>query len=213
MNLPFQQDDVPRTFYDRPTKDVAIDLLGMTLLRKTSGVWLGGVIVETEAYLPAGDLASHSHRGRTPSNASMFGTAGTLYVYPIHAKHCLNFVTESAGQGAAVLIRAIQPVWGIPQMQSNRAGVPLQRLTSGPAMTCQAMDVDRTCDGIDVVDSDDWIIAPAKQWQPFVVTSTVRIGITKSASRRLRFFVDGNPFVSGRRRDHQTPPSRVGRSG
>ena len=117
-----------RSFYDRPTPIVARQLLGKALLRRLHDQWIGGVIVETEAYLSRDDPACHSDRGMTPSNASMFGPPGTLYVYPIHAKHCMNAVTESQGIGSAVLIRAIEPIWGIDYIKSNRGYDDLRRL-------------------------------------------------------------------------------------
>ena len=117
MQPPSNQDRLPRSFYDRSPATVARELLGKALLRRLDGQWLGGWIVETEAYLSDGDLASHSARGRTRGNAAMFGPPGTLYVYPIHAKYCMNAVTESDGTGSAVLIRAMEPVWGIDRMR------------------------------------------------------------------------------------------------
>ena len=131
--------------------DVARDLLGMSLLRKINSRWIGGRIVETEAYLSNDDLASHSVRGQTPSNASMFGPPGTLYVYPIHAKYCLNAVTQPTGTGSAVLIRALEPIWGIKHMRRHRQTDDVARLTRGPAMLCQALDVDRSLDLADLV--------------------------------------------------------------
>ena len=159
MKLPAKRDRLSRSFYDRPTDLVARELLGKALLRRLDGRWLGGWIVETEAYLPSGDLASHSARGKTPGNAAMFGPPGTLYVYPIHAKYCMNTVTEAEGFGSAVLIRAIEPVWGIEQMQENRGTDDLRRLSRGPAMLCQALGVDRSFDTVDLLDAKHIMIA------------------------------------------------------
>jgi DNA-3-methyladenine glycosylase len=161
--------------------------------------------VETEAYLPAGDLASHSARGKKPGNAAMFGPPGTLYVYPIHAKYCMNAVTENEGTGSAVLIRAIEPVWGIERMREHRGTDELRRLTRGPAMLCQALQVDRAFDAVDVTECGDITIAHG--WTEVSrITATNRIGISKSTERKLRFFIDGNRYVSGRTGDHQTRP-------
>ena len=134
MEIPSPETRLPLAFYERRTETVARDLLGKSLVRKVQGEHVGGIIVETEAYLSTEDPASHSARGHTPSNAAMFGRAGTLYVYPIHAKYCLNAVTESDGVGCAVLIRAIEPVWGVEAMQENRGVEDLRRLTRGPDM-------------------------------------------------------------------------------
>lgn len=206
MNLPSCGKRLPRSFYDRPTESVARDLLGKALLREIAGEWVGGWIVETEAYLPKGDRASHSARGKTPGNAAMFGPPGTLYVYPIHAKYCMNTVTEAEGSGCAVLIRALEPVWGIKRMQDNRGTHELRRLTRGPAMLCQALHVDRAFDNIDLLTSSVILITEGSQSTSARVTKSPRIGISKSKDRKLRFFLDGNWFVGGRVSDHRTPP-------
>jgi DNA-3-methyladenine glycosylase len=175
-------------------------LLGQALLRRIDDQWVGGLIVETEAYLAAGDLASHSARGKTRSNASMFARPGTLYVYPIHAKHCLNAVTEQEHVGCAVLIRAIEPIWGISRMQQHRGFDDARRLTRGPAMLCQALAVDRSDDGADLVGDDGsiTIARPPIAWAAEVAQSP-RIGISKAIDHPLRYFVRGNRFVSGRK--------------
>lgn len=189
---------VPRSFYERHTEVVARELIGKCLARRIDGEWVGGWIVETEAYLADGDLASHAARGRTPGNASMFGPAGTLYVYPIHAKCCLNAVTEAAGVGAAVLIRALQPVWGLETMRRNRGRDGPRELTRGPAMICQALGIGRDHDGIDLVGSGPLRIAASDRSPPTDVKATTRVGIRRSAELPLRFLARGNPFVSGR---------------
>lgn len=179
----------------------------MLLLRKCQNQWLGGQIVETEAYLAHGDAASHSARGKTAGNAAMFGPAGTLYVYPIHAKYCLNAVTQSEGIGSAVLIRAIEPIWGLPIMKRFRGTDELHRLTRGPAMLCQALNVDRSLNLSDLCHSPELGIFQSRQTVTRICSSG-RIGVTKAQKRKLRFFIDGNWYVSGRRQDHQTRPTR-----
>ncbi|MDA8967680.1 DNA-3-methyladenine glycosylase [bacterium] len=207
MKTPSSQSRLPNSFYDRDPVQVARELLGMSLLRKHRGKWIGGQIVETEAYLSHGDPASHSTRGKTAGNASMFGPPGTLYVYPIHAKYCLNAVTQSTGTGSAVLIRAIEPVWGLSSMQRLRGTDDLSRLTQGPAMLCQALNVDRSLDRSDLVHSN--IVGIFQSGQTVTrLCRTARIGVTKAQELKLCFFIDGNWYVSGRRRDHRTRPLR-----
>src|SRR5512137_1741735 len=105
---------LPTSFYNRPTLTVARELLGMRLVRLLDGVRLGGIIIETEAYIGEEDLACHARFGRTRRNAIMFGLPGFAYVYFTYGKHwLLNVVTEQEGNPAAVLIRAIQPVEGV----------------------------------------------------------------------------------------------------
>lgn len=210
MKTPSKQKRLPRAFYNRPTEVVARELLGKALLRYHSGTWLGGLIVETEAYLSLNDLASHSARGRTPSNQAMFGRPGTLYVYPIHAKHCMNVVTDQVGCGSAVLIRALEPVWGIEKMKEHRQTNQLRKLTRGPAMLCQALAVDRSQDNLDLLSDDEIRITHAKTTLSRIQTKP-RIGISQAKDLQLRYFVDGNWYVSGLARDHDTPPAAAGR--
>ena len=206
MRLPSKRDRLPRTFYERPTAQVARDLLGKALLRNLAGQWIGGLIVETEAYLSTGDPASHSVRGETPSNAAMFGRAGTVYVYPIHAKHCMNVVTDPRGKGSAVLIRAVEPVWGVEKMMEHRGTESPRQVSRGPAMLCQAIRVDRSHDKIDLLESEElWIAVGAKEIPEII--STPRIGVSTATDLPLRFFINGNWFVSGRVREHRTRPA------
>ena len=188
---------MPRSFYDRSPALVARQLLGKALLRRIQGEWVGGLIVETEAYLAERDPASHSARGKTPSNAAMFGLPGTLYVYPIHAKYCMNAVTEAEGRGSAVLIRAIEPVWGIEVMKANRGFSDLRRLTRGPAMLCQALSIDRDDDHKDLTRDREILIAESNEASNVKVRGTPRIGISQAQRLRLRFLVRENTFVSG----------------
>src|SRR5262245_18081125 len=116
---------LPRRFFARSTEIVGRELLGKILLcrdqRDRRGGVVGGRIVETEAYLSERDPASHAFRGKTPRNASMFGPAGTSYIYLIYGMHhCFNVVTEKPGIGEAVLIRAVEPLFGIELMQKRR---------------------------------------------------------------------------------------------
>ncbi len=180
---------LPIGFYARSTIDVARELIGCHLVRRVGGRLLVGLIVETEAYLPRGDSASHGYRGRTNSNASMFGRPGLSYVYPIHAKWCFNVVTDREGVPAAVLIRGIEPSLGIAAMIRNRGlttagGV----IASGPARLCQALLIDRSFDGWDLtVGRRLWIQSGDKDRGSFRTIRTPRIGVTSAQHRRLRF--------------------------
>ncbi len=151
-------------FYSQNAKKVAKQLLGCCLIVQANDELLSGWIVETEAYLDKGDPACHAARGRTRSNASIFGPPGLLYVYPIHAKYCMNVVTAQEGIGQAVLIRAIQPLSGIERMVQATGRTDLRMLARGPARLCQALSVDRSWDGLDLVQSKRiWISPPATE--------------------------------------------------
>ncbi|MFK7738135.1 MAG: DNA-3-methyladenine glycosylase [Pirellulaceae bacterium] len=202
-------------WYQGGTVRVAQGLLGKTLARRlSSGEVLRGTIVEVEAYLAQGDSASHSSRGKTPGNATMFATPGTLYVYPIHSRHCLNVVTELEGRGAAVLIRAVEPESGITAMWNQRHSTEapqpmtkrdLQTLTQGPGRLCEAFQVDRGIDGDFLPGSQRIWIEQATallRTHKFATRKSPRIGISTAQERLLRFFADGNHFVSGLARNH-----------
>ena len=194
IKLPRRAACLPGSFYARSTEIVARELIGKALLHKVDGQWIGGIIVETEAYLASDDPASHSARGQTKSNASMFASPGTLYVYPIHAKYCMNAVTGPIGEGTAVLIRALEPIWGIAAMQTSRGQQDLRRLTRGPAMLCQSLSVDRQHDGLCLVRNTGFRVACTGA-EPNVAT-TERIGISKAVDRQLRFVDQDSRYLS-----------------
>ncbi|WIY53202.1 DNA-3-methyladenine glycosylase [Devosia sp. YIM 151766] len=175
-----------RSFFDRPVLDVAPDLIGATLL--VDGV--GGPIVEVEAY-DESDPASHSFRGPTPRNAAMFGAAGHAYVYKIYGMHyCLNFVCRP---GSAVLIRALRPMAGLPQMIERRGGVGEKQLCSGPGRLAQALGIDFAQNGL-ALDAPPFAVLPADMSHQIVAGP--RIGITKGVETPWRFVLAGSPFLS-----------------
>ena len=176
-----------RSFYDRDTALVAQELLGKWVVHQIAAGERIGKIVEVEAYLGAHDLASHSSKGLTARTQTMFGPPGHAYVYLIYGvHHCLNVVTERVGVGAAVLIRALEPVKNI----SGR--------TQGPGRLCRALEIDRRWNGHDLVNGDFFIAAPPGA-EKFSIVKRSRIGVDYAkhwARRRLRFYIQGNPFIS-----------------
>lgn len=195
--LPNFEKRLTRRFFAGPTAEVARHLLGKYLLRKLdSGQWVGGKIVESEAYLDRDDPASHSHRGQTRRNAAMFAPPGFVYVYTIHAKHCMNFSTEREGIGAAVLIRALEPIWGIAEMRRKRERNDLRKLASGPAMLCQALSIDLTHNATEL-ESADWLaVIAGEKLSSTEILVTSRIGIRRAAELPLRFVLAGSQFAS-----------------
>lgn len=180
---------------------LAIALLGQRLVRPTrSGARVSGLIVETEAYLGAPDLASHARRGlRTPRNQAMYADAGTLYVYFTYGMHhCMNVVCGGVGEPLAVLLRAIAPDEGMAiirrRRRNPRTGVapPDVGLCDGPGKLCQALAVDRRLNGIDLASSKAmWIEDRAPREKPEgAIERTPRIGVAYAgewAGAPLRF--------------------------
>lgn len=197
-------------FFDRDPRRVARALLGKLLVRKTPRGILAGRIVETEAYLGQGDAAAHAASGRTPRNSVLFGPPGHAYVYFIYGSHyCMNVSCLPDGVPGGVLFRALEPVAGIEQMARARGielakGADLKRisllkkLSSGPGRLSAALAITRDRDnGKSLTTARCELCILDDGYRVRRVTVTPRIGIVKSAERPLRYFIAGNPFVSG----------------
>ncbi len=150
-------------------------------------------MVETEAYLPD-DPASHAFRGRTGRNASMFGPAGRLYVYRSYGIHwCANVVCDVDGVGAAVLLRALEPVAGLDAMRSRRGLDDSGLLAAGPGRLTQALGIDGAHDGADLLRPPFELRPPAGCVD---VETSPRVGITRATERMWRYSLAGSSFVS-----------------
>jgi DNA-3-methyladenine glycosylase len=182
-----------RSFYARPAIQVARDCLGKILVHGT----VAGRIVETEAYLGVDDLAAHASRGLTNRTRALFGPPGHAYVYFIYGMYeCLNFVAEEEGQAGCVLIRALEPVAGIPLMQRRRPGARrIEDLASGPGKLTLAMGITRRLNGLDLVRGPLQLRSVRKE-PPIEILVTPRIGITRCAEWPLRFLIANNRFAS-----------------
>jgi DNA-3-methyladenine glycosylase len=174
-------------------------LIGMLLIREAAEGRMSGRIVETEAY-PIGDAAGHAYVGLTPRNRSLFLPRGHAYVYRAYGvSYLLNVSSETAGVGAGVLIRALEPLDGVPLMQRNRGVQDLRDLARGPGRLTIALDIDRRLDGVDLCEKGPlWLAGD----DPIVseIGASPRIGLSRETDRLLRFYVSGSPFVSGPRR-------------
>jgi DNA-3-methyladenine glycosylase len=179
-----QSDILPREFYERPTVEVARDLLGKILVHRRAA----GVIVETEAYLGGEDLAAHSARGVTSRTRVIFGPPGHAYVYFIYGMYeCLNVVAEPDGKPGCVLIRALDPLCGIRAMFRRRpAARKVEDLASGPGKLTLAMGITRAQNGRDLT-RGSLVVRKWKQAPPVDIAVTPRIGITRCADWPLRF--------------------------
>jgi DNA-3-methyladenine glycosylase len=178
------------------TAALARALLGCVLVHESKGGLTSGRIVETEAYLP-GDPACHAYTGKSPRNATLFGPPHRAYVYLIYGtSFCFNVSSEEEGDGAGVLVRALEPIEGIALMRRRRGVENLRDLCRGPGRLCQALGIDRRMDGLDLFAHPRlWLARPGPE--RLHVRRSPRIGVTKAADRLLRFYTPENPFVSG----------------
>jgi DNA-3-methyladenine glycosylase len=193
---------------DLPAGTIALArfLIGKVIVRELPSGRVAGRIVETEAYPPR-DPAAHHFRGPTPRNQSMFLRRGHAYVYFAYGNHfMLNVSSEVPGIGGGVLIRALEPMEGIAQMEQNRQTTQLLDLTRGPGRLASALQIDRRIDGVDLCAPGPlWLGAVSRLHNPngderFLARRlgvSPRIGITRAAHRLLRFYERGNRFVSG----------------
>ncbi len=181
------------------TVELARALLGKVLVRQFSGGIAAGRIVETEAYLQD-DPACHAFRGITPRNRSLFLEHGHAYVYLCYGtSYLLNVSSEPGGIGSGVLLRALEPVFGTEHMQRNASHVKPGDLTRGPGRLTAALRVDLRHDGLNLFDDKQlWIGSDGHKVAS--IGASVRIGLTKAAEERLRFFVCGSRHLSGPRR-------------
>jgi DNA-3-methyladenine glycosylase len=190
-----------RAFYDRDPRALAPELLNKVLVSEAGDTRLAARIVEVEAYCGSADAGSHAFRGRTARNGTMFGPPGRLYVYFVYGMHhCVNVVAGSEpGDAGAVLLRAAAPLEGLSVMRERRPAARRDRdLLRGPARLAAAFDLDRTDDGTDLRRGplgihDDDTPPPARPGR------SVRVGLgpDRGAEHRWRWFVTGDPHVSG----------------
>ena len=188
---------LPRDFYDRPTEQVARDLLGAVLECRTRDGVAAGRIVETEAYVGEHDLACHAAAGRTERTAPLYGPPGIAYVYFIYGMYwCFNAVTRGEHEPSAVLVRAVEPVAGVALMQRRRprAKRPYD-LTNGPGKLCLALGIEGRHNWLPLQEGP-LVIRAGDRVRDADVMETPRIGITKCADWPLRWFVRDNPYVS-----------------
>ena len=200
-----------RSFYDRHVVEVARDLLGKVILRRSAEGLVSGRIVETEAYLAEADSACHSYQGVNRKNATMFGPPGRAYVYFTYGMHwCLNVVTSPPGTGAAVLVRSGEVVQGVETARRRRSRsdgrVPADRdLARGPARLTRVLAVTGEHDGLDLLDPASPLRLHLGTSGGARVAAGPRVGVSAARGRPWRFWLADEPAVSayragGRRR-------------
>jgi DNA-3-methyladenine glycosylase len=189
---PAFDDRLPPAFYDRPVVEVARELVGCVV---TFGE-CSGVIVETEAYHDS-EPACHAFAGLTPRTEVLFGPPGKAYVYRSYGVHAmLNAVSERPGVGAAVLIRALEPVTGLESMRARRGLTRPRDLCSGPGKLTQALGIGLALNGSDLSSGPIRFSGRPPSWEDVTVLSGVRIGITKAVELPWRFVAGGSRYLS-----------------
>jgi len=201
---------LPRAFYDRPTLDVARDLLGTVLVHRRRGVVTSGVIVEVEAYIGESDPACHAAPGPTKRNAPLYGPPGFAYVYLNYGIHALfNVVSDAEGSPAAILVRALDPLDGVPTMRRRRSKqmkgrrlrsvdeLSLHELCRGPGNLTMAMGISLDDNREDLL--GDRLFIEDRRTAIGPIVAGPRIGIRVGTDRPWRFWVKGHPAVSGQR--------------
>jgi DNA-3-methyladenine glycosylase len=185
-----------RAFYARDAVTLARDLLGRVLFFESPAGLLAGRIVETEAYTGTADPASHAYRGVTARNTVMFGPAGYAYVYFTYGMHhCLNVVAERRGTAGAVLLRALEPLWGLGVMRGHGLQGADERLCSGPGKICKAFGLTLQHNGLDLT-RGPLGIAAGRAVDDRQVKVGPRIGISRAADLPYRFTIAGSRSVS-----------------
>jgi DNA-3-methyladenine glycosylase len=186
---------VSKRFFDREVDDVARALLGCYLVRTLGKTVVGGRIVETEAYGGPGDPGSHAHRSPNGRARIMFGPCGVVYVYFAYGMHhCMNIVTAPEGTASAVLIRALEPVWGASRMRRGAPpGLPDHMLASGPGRICRALGIDRSLNGSQLGTGPIRVLRRSTRGP--AVSSGPRVGLSDDDGRPWRFWIPG-PSVS-----------------
>jgi DNA-3-methyladenine glycosylase len=183
---------LPRDFFERPVVDVARDLVGCVVAHDGAA----GAIVEVEAYHES-EPACHAFVGLTPRTETLFGPPGRAYVYRSYGIHSmLNAVSEPEGTGAAVLIRALEPLHGVDAMRARRGVAPIEDLCSGPGKLAQALGIGLELNASDLATGPIRVLGPPAEGDRPRVVAASRIGITKAADLPWRFCVAGSRFVS-----------------
>ncbi|USU19988.1 DNA-3-methyladenine glycosylase [Paraburkholderia fungorum] len=191
--LPLLRDDLPPD-----ATALARFMVGKYLVHDLPEGRMSGRIVETEAY-PVGDSTSHAFIGRRPYNGSMFLAPGHAYIRLTYGlSYMLNMSAEAEDIGAGILLRAIEPLEGLPLMEARRPGVPLRDLARGPGRLTTALGIGQSFDGRDLCTGRDLWIGVIEKDVPIGVTT--RIGLSREMHRPLRFFEPGSAFVSGPRK-------------
>jgi len=200
---------LPAEFFARDPREVAHDLLGTLLVSRAGGMSAGGRVVEVEAYLGPEDPGSHaSTKGITRRNAVMYGPPSSVYVYFTYGNHYMvNLVCGPEGRAGAVLVRALEPLIGVAEMERRRGSRPIPRLANGPGKLAQALGIDLSDNGVRLGEGR-LVVYDSPRPRPEEIAVSGRVGLSAGHELQLRFFVKDSPFVS---RGRIGPSSRSSR--
>ena len=189
---------LPKEFYRDKADRVARRLLGKALIKREKNIVIGGPIVETEAYLGEDDPACLAYiKRKRRLSRELYGEAGKIFIYMVHGNWLFNILVDRDDTPAAVLIRAIEPRYGIEYMFENRSVEDIYRLTNGPGKLTKAMGIDKRYNYFNVADPTSPIIIIDKGDIPDnMVDRSPRIGVREDMDIPLRFYIRGNKFVS-----------------
>jgi DNA-3-methyladenine glycosylase len=189
-------------FYQKDAVQAAKDLLGKIIVRKYDGKTIKVKIVDTEAYQGAEDKASHAHNNKkTKRTKTMFARSGLAYIYLIYGMYyCFNIVTAAEENPHAVLIRAVEPVSGLELIKENRKikSKKIEDLTNGPGKLSQALKIDKSFDGCDLVKSNILYLIENEDHN-FKIKAAPRVNIDYAEEykeKKWRFYIEGNKFIS-----------------
>ncbi len=187
-------------FFANATTDIITqNLLGHELLYQSPQGVVGGLIVEAESYMGIKDSAAHSFQGRrSPSNEALYGSAGTIYIYSIYGHYMFDIATQAAGEPQGILIRALQPTQGEKIMEQNRH-LNGYNLTNGPGKLMAALGINSFALNQQLLSQSPLSISPQRKKEPRRIIAAPRVNVSAGAwqNRPLRFYVAGNPYVSG----------------
>lgn len=190
-------------FNHRPTAEIARSILGKRLIYHSPQGLISGFIVETEAYLGQKDSAAHAYKGRrAPANEALYGRPGTIYIFSMHGHFMLNVITQDQGTPQGILIRAVEPEHGMDIMERNRRKSGFG-LTSGPGKLTEAFGIRDKTLNLRHMSTTPLFIDVTDGRTPAIIGVSARIGVSRqgsSADAPYRYFVKGNPYVSGVKR-------------
>ena len=187
-----------RSFYERDPAIVAQELLGKLIIRKLKEGRMIVRISETEAYYGRGDPASRAYKRKTKLNWLMWGKGGLAFVYMVHGHWLFNVTADKEGRPGAVLIRSAEPVEGLELMMKRRRTTDKYSLTTGPGKLTMTLGITDKFNGRDLTKPGELAIAEGTKNNKFNIVSTYRVGVKKDLTRKLRFYIEGSPYVSKR---------------